>query len=119
MEVKKFIPNEDTAMLLTNLKPGYMIQQINSIQDVVTFVTTIATEIEDANPFKEFSSLNIYTAEEAAIRDKLMERCFEICATQTLNFKSLMLVLMEEALNNPAPNLIKSIIKTHVYDTAN
>jgi len=96
-----------------------MIQQINNMHDVVTFVTTIAAEIEDANPFREFSSHNIYTADEAAIRDKLMERCFEVCATQTLNFKSLILVLMEEALNNPAPNQIKSIIKTHIYDSAN
>ena len=96
-----------------------MLQQINSIQDVVTFIAIIATEVEDANPFKEFSSHRIYTPAEAAIRDKLMDRCFEVCAAQTLNFKSLMLVLFEEALNNPGANQIKSIINTHIYDTAN
>ena len=78
-----------------------MIQQINTIHDVITFVELIAIEVNDGNPFEELRRHHRYTREEAEIRNNLMDRCFDVCAGQSLNFKSLMLVLFEEALNNP------------------
>jgi len=87
-----------------------MLQQVNNVQDVITFIEEIAGEIADFNPFEQFASYknpqnsqSIYTEQEAAQRDQLMERCFEICKRQSQNFICLAIVVFQEARDYP-PN---------------
>jgi hypothetical protein len=84
-----------------------MIQAINTMQDVVVFINQIAEETKDGNPFEEIcrskqspDSTCRYTEQEAILRDKLMDRCFEVCSAQSQNFIYLSLVLMDEARHN-------------------
>ena len=83
-----------------------MIQQINSIYDVIAFIELIADEIKDCNPFEELSRYHRYTAEEAAYRNDLMEQCFQICAAQNQNFKCLAQVLFNEAVTGQATSQV-------------
>ncbi len=85
-----------------------MIRQINTTQDVITFIEEVAREIADFNPFKGFSNYLIpdtsqcrYTAEEATLRDKLMEQCFDVCKGQSQNFICLAIVVFQEARDYP------------------
>jgi hypothetical protein len=85
-----------------------MIEQINTAQDVVTFIEEIANEIADFNPFEQFRSYknpenkeHRYTEEEATLRDQLMERCFEVCKGQSQNFICLAIVVFQEARDYP------------------
>jgi hypothetical protein len=75
-----------------------MTQDINNIHDVIAFIELIAEEIQDSNPFEEFRNPQRYTPEEVALREDLMEQCFEVCAQQPQNIKYLMLVVFNEAL---------------------
>jgi hypothetical protein len=81
-----------------------MVQEVNTIQDVVTFLEDVAREIGDYNPFADFStyinpatSQRMYTDAEAALRKYLLDRCFEVCGQQNCNFIYLSLVVFEEA----------------------
>lgn len=82
-----------------------MVSQINTMQDVCTFIDHIAKEVQDGNPFEEICRSKmavddncLYTEQEATIRDKLMDRCFEVCTVQHRVVIYLFLVLFEEAL---------------------
>jgi|SRR6185312_15630237 len=81
-----------------------MIQEVNTIQDVTTFIEDLTKEIGDYNPFGDFTNYinpvtneRVYTDEEAALRKRLLERCFEICQQQSCNFIYLSLVVFEES----------------------
>jgi len=78
-----------------------MIQEINTVQDVITFIALLAEEVNDSNPFEELRRHHIYTPEEAALRAALMDKCFEVCAAQSMNFKSLAAVIFKEAIEHP------------------
>jgi len=72
-----------------------MIQQINTIQDIVTFMKQIAGEITDFHPMEDFSryvdpttNLPRYTKEEAAIRNGLIDSCINVCVAQDADFFS-------------------------------
>ncbi len=63
-----------------------MLHEINNLNDVKTFIEQIANEINDFCPLKEFTNyvypdsyFRRYTDEEAAIREKRLERCKEVC----------------------------------------
>lgn len=71
---------------------------ISNIYDVMAFIELIADEIQDGNPFEEFSKNSRYTKDEAALRSRLMDDCIDVCNKQHLNLKCLMLVLFNEAL---------------------
>lgn len=74
------------------------------MHDVVAFIEDVAREIGDYNPFNYFDSyidpatgLRKYTPEQAAQRNALLDRCFEVCGQQHSNFINLSLVVYEEA----------------------
>lgn len=79
--------------------------QINTIQDIVYFIEQIAQEIEDFHPMTDFkdyvypdSYFRRYTDEEAEIRNKLLDRCFDVSAMQGVeDFFTLLLDLFEQA----------------------
>ena len=63
-----------------------MLHSIDNLNDVKTFIEQIAQEINNFCPTREFISyvypdsyFRRYTDEEAAIREKCLERCKEIC----------------------------------------
>ena len=85
-----------------------MLQQVNTVQDVVTFIEEIASEINDFNPFMGFTNYLIpntterrYTNKEALLRDHLLEQCFEVCKDQSQNFICLAIVVFQEARDYP------------------
>ena len=78
-----------------------MIHEINTINDVVAFIEVIAEEIKDGNPFEEFRQHQRYKPEEATLRERLMERCFDICKGKSQNFICLAIVVFQEARDYP------------------
>ena len=89
--------------ILNHLKPTSMLYQIMDImdlQDVETFLEQIAHEIDNFHPMVDFNSyvypdsyMRRYNEEEAEIRNKLLDRCFDICATSTPDFHTYLLQL--------------------------
>ena len=75
-----------------------MIQQINNVFDVIEFIQQISAEVKDCNPFEQINTPGMYNEKERVIRSELMEKCYEVCAKQSLNFKCLVLVLFNDAL---------------------
>ena len=80
-----------------------MIQQIDTIQDVVTFITQIAGEIKDFHPMDDFrtyinpaTNQRRYTEEEAVVRNELLDCCFDVCATQNADFFTFLLELFQQ-----------------------
>ena len=70
----------------------YQIMEIMDLNDVETFLEQIAHEIDNFNPLEDFknyvypdSYTRRYTDEEAEVRNKLLGRCLDICATSTAN----------------------------------
>ena len=66
-----------------------MIQQINTIEDIRTFIDQIANEIDNFNTFEDFASYvnsethtRIYTDDEASIRNANLNRCIAVCELQ-------------------------------------
>jgi len=80
-----------------------MIKKIHNVIDVIEFVHQLAAEIGEGNPFEELNRPGRYTEEERAIRNDLMDKCFEVCARQNQNIKCLVLVLFNEALTTQPP----------------
>ncbi len=85
-----------------------MLHEIKNVQDVVTFLETISEELQDFNPFIGFkyyrrpnTDQDRYTSEEAEIRDRLLERCFEVCKGKSQNFICLTIVVFQEARDFP------------------
>jgi hypothetical protein len=86
------------------IKLKTMIQEINNIQDVETFIKQIASEIKDFHPMLDFSQYidpetnqPRYTKEESAVRQELLDCCFDICATQTDDFFTSLLQLFQQS----------------------
>lgn len=73
-----------------------MTRDINNIYDVIAFIELIADEIQDGNPFEEFRRQQIYTPEEAELREYMMDQCFAVCKMQPQNLRCLLLVLLNE-----------------------
>ncbi len=66
------------------------IMDITTLQDVETFLEQIANEIDGFHPMRNFSSYQrvdsttwLYTEQEAEIRNKLLDKCFDVCTTVT------------------------------------
>jgi len=79
-----------------------MIQQIETVEDVMTFMEQIAREIKDFHPMDDFTDYvdpatwqPRYTQEEAALRNKLLSRCLDILATVNADFYTFMLDVYE------------------------
>ena len=65
-----------------------MIQTIETIEDVKVFVRQLLNEglnFHPDTPFQDYINAETrqqtYTAEEADVRNKLMDKCFDICET--------------------------------------
>lgn len=80
-----------------------MIPEITNIMGVRRFIELLAGEIDNFHPLEEFSSyvypdsyFRRYTDEEAEIRAKCLENCFEVCATITPDFYTYLIKLFEK-----------------------
>jgi hypothetical protein len=78
----------------------YQIMDIMDLQDVETFLEQIALEIGNFHPMQDFNSyvypdsyMGRYTEEEAEITNKLLDRCFDVCARVTPDFYTYLLQL--------------------------
>lgn len=91
-----------------------MMQEITCMGDVMSFIKTISNEVKTGNPFLEITRCRddtyrgIYTAQEAETRDRLMNQCFAVCATESDDFIYLSLVVFEEALETIISSRLKS-----------
>jgi hypothetical protein len=72
-----------------------MLYEITTMKDVKTFIEQIAHEIDNFHPLEDFtdyvypdSYFRKYTDEEAEIRNKLLDKCFDVCAYHTEDFFS-------------------------------
>ena len=79
-----------------------MLHEIVTLKDVHTFIEQITGEIDNFNPFEDFANyvypethLRRYTDEEAAIRNKHLDRCFDVCVKHTPDFFTYLLNLFE------------------------
>lgn len=79
-----------------------MIQQIETVEDVMTFIEQIAGEIKDFHPMDDFTDYvdpitwqPRYTKEEATLRNKLLNRCLDILAPVNADFYTFMLDVYE------------------------
>ena len=70
-----------------------MLHEITNMEDVKAFIEQIASEIEDFHPLEDFcnyvypdSYFRRYTDEEAEIRNKRLDKCFDVCAKHTDDF---------------------------------
>ena len=68
----------------------YQIMDIMDLQDVETFLEQIALEIDYFDPTEDFrkyvypeSYMRRYTDEEADTRNKLLDKCLDVCASST------------------------------------
>ena len=94
-----------------------MIQQINTVQDTVTFINQLAAEVDNYHPLEDFSRYQYtetnrprYTVEEAALRNNLVGRCFEVCADQDADFFYLSQTLFQQAKDHlPRTGAVVSI----------
>ena len=86
-----------------------MIHDINTAQDVELFIEGIAQEIDNFHPLMDFTSYVYpgthtmrYTAEEAEIRNRQLDRCFDVCAGYTTDFFTCLLQLFEQVMERLA-----------------
>ena len=80
-----------------------------TLKDVETFIEQIAGEINDFHPLTDFkdyvrpqSYFRRYTDEEAKIRNKYLDRCFEVRVAHSPNFFSCLLQLFEQVMDRLA-----------------
>jgi len=80
-----------------------MIQNIDTIDDVVTFIKQIAGEIKDFHPLEDFgryidpvTNRPRYSEDEATMRNELLNCCFDVCATEDADFFTFLLALFQE-----------------------
>lgn len=79
-----------------------MLHQVSTLKDVETFIEQIATEITDFHPMMDFTSyvypdsyMQRYSYEEADLRNKHLEKCFDVCAKHTDDFFTYLLNLFQ------------------------
>jgi hypothetical protein len=79
-----------------------MLYDITTLKDVETFIGQIADEINDFHPLEDFTNyvypesyLRRYTDEEAAIRNKQLDKCFNVCSKFTPDFFTYLLNLFQ------------------------
>ena len=70
-----------------------MLHEITTLKDVETFIEQIAEEIDDFHPLTDFkdyvypdSYFRRYTDQDAEIRNKQLDRCFDVCTKITPNY---------------------------------
>ncbi len=75
-----------------------MLTTVNSIEDVIAFTEELVT-VENVNlhpdtDFRDYinvdTGLDTYSADQAELRNMLMQQCFEICTREKANIYSLM-----------------------------
>lgn len=80
---------------------------------VMSFLSLVTSEVKTGNPFQEIAKCRddtyngIYSVQEAETRDRLMNQCFAVCATQSDDFIYLSLVVFEEALETIISSRLK------------
>ncbi len=79
-----------------------MLHEIVTLKDVETFIEQIAGEIDNFHPMEDFTNYvypdtynRRYTDEEAEIRNKSLDKCFNVCARYTENFYTYLINLFE------------------------
>ncbi len=93
-----------------------MLTQIKTSKDVAAFATQLISEGVSFHPDDDFNSYvhfktnkRFYSGKEAALRNRLMESCFEVCDKEGTDIYSIMLevTLIETGLNKiiPLPSL--------------
>jgi hypothetical protein len=89
-----------------------MITEILSIPDVELFMKQLVEEGTNAHPDDDFNNyvhmetgLPAYTPEEAEIRNRLMEQCFDVCEAAGQDIYSVMqeIFLIETGLDKYIP----------------
>ena len=70
-----------------------MQNDIRTMDDVKAFIEQIAQEISNFSPYDDFknyvypqSFIRRYTDEEAEIRNKTLDKCFQVCEVHTDDF---------------------------------
>lgn len=86
-----------------------MLHEITTMQDVETFIEEIAQEIDDFHPLNDFANyvypkthLRRYTEQEAEVRNKQLDRCFDVCAKHNPDFFTYLLELFEQVMERLA-----------------
>jgi len=86
-----------------------MIQEIETIDDVMTFISQVAGEITDFHPMEDFrwyvnpeTQQARYTDEEAGTRNTLLERCIDVLTAQNADFCTFLLDVFEHATDHLA-----------------
>jgi len=89
-----------------------MLHNITTMKDVQTFIDQIAQEIDDFHPLQDFNSyvypdsyMRRYTEEEAEIRNKYLDSCFDVCAKQEADFFTFLIEVFHEAVECQATTL--------------
>jgi hypothetical protein len=83
-----------------------MNQSINSIEDVKAFAEHLVRveklSFHPDDDFKDYVKLNnqeaFYSEEEANLRNKLMNECFEVCEKEGVEIYELMLPILHDSL---------------------
>lgn len=101
-----------------------MIERIDSLRDVELFAAELVAEGISFHPdddFEEYINLTtrepFYTKEEAAVRNRMMDQCFEICAKEGADIYDCMLevFLQETGMDKYVPLPSEVISKPWLY----
>ena len=79
------------------------------MQDVESFIEEVAQEIDDFHPLNDFANylypstdMRRYTEEEAEVRNRRLEMCFDVCAKHKPDFFTYLMQLFEQVMDRLA-----------------